>query len=101
AVVLGEQPAVVIEAEQTGEAAEPVEYTRGVCTLQQRRHASQALLVEIEVEPGIAIGNTGCLLVIHECFLPSTPMIENKQVVGKWCAGSQQVADCDCNTSRR
>ena len=37
AVVAGEQPAVVVEAEQAGEAAEAVEDARRVRALEQRR----------------------------------------------------------------
>ena len=55
AIVLGEEPAVVIEAEKAGEAAEAVEHARRVRPLEQRRHAGQALLVQIEIEPGVAI----------------------------------------------
>jgi hypothetical protein len=54
-VVLGKQPAVVIEAEETGEAAEAVQDTRRVRAFEQGRHAGQALLVELEVEAGVAV----------------------------------------------
>ena len=62
AIVAGEEPAVVIEAEQAGEAAEAVEDARRVRAAQERRHAGEGLLVEVEVEPGVAVtdGRHGC-----------------------------------------
>src|SRR5207249_5326295 len=54
-VVLGEEPAVVIETEQGGKAAEAVQDTRRVRPPEQWGHARQALLVEIEVQASIAV----------------------------------------------
>src|SRR5437870_2314647 len=59
AVILGKEPAVVIEAEEAGKAAEAVEHPRRMRPLQERRHGREALLVQVEVEPGVAIGQLG------------------------------------------
>ena len=56
AIVFGEQPAVVVEAEEAGEAAEAVEDAGRMGPPQERRHAGQRLLVQFEVEAGGPIG---------------------------------------------
>src|SRR5262245_64593098 len=55
-VILGKEPSVLIESEEAGKPAEAVENPRRVRAFQKRHHPGQALLVEIEIEPGIAVG---------------------------------------------
>ena len=69
AVVLHEEPAVVIEAEQAGKAAEAIENARRMGALDERHHAGQALLVQFEIEAGFAIGQLGLALFIHSLAL--------------------------------
>src|SRR5205085_1300904 len=56
AVVAGEQARVEVEAEQAGETAKTVEDARCVRAAQQRHHAGEALLVDVEVEAGRLVG---------------------------------------------
>ncbi len=56
AVVAGEEAGIVIEAKQTGKAAETVQDARRVRPAQERRHARQGLFVQIEVEAGGPVG---------------------------------------------
>src|SRR5438034_446578 len=66
AVILGEEQAVVVEDEETGEAAEPVEDARGVRAAQERRHGCETLFVQIEIETGVSIGELSWLaLLVH------------------------------------
>src|SRR5205823_1863557 len=65
AVVFGEEPAVVVEAEETGEPAETVEDTRRVRALEQRRHGRQALLVDVQIQSGVAVAQARRRFVRH------------------------------------
>src|SRR5262249_6084104 len=76
AVVVGEQPAVVVQAEQAGEEPRlfpPLarkgiwggEHARRVCPLQERGYSGQALPVEVKVEAGIPVSYPGWPFLVH------------------------------------
>ena len=54
-IIAGEEAGVEVEAEETGEPAETVEHPRRVRAAQEWRDAGQRPLVQIEVEPRIAV----------------------------------------------
>src|SRR5262249_57690614 len=49
------EPAVEVEAEQTGEAAKPVEDARRVRATQERHHALQRLVIQVKVQTGVFV----------------------------------------------